>query len=174
MRSASVTGVANFSFSENRALVFVADGERQPRPFRQTQFGGIGPAFSPDGRWLAYATSESGRHEVFVQPFPGPGGKIPISTEGGNDIVWARSGRELFYRNGDKMMAVDSTTEPEFMAGNPRLIFERPHVLSTFGPQYDVTADGQRFLMIQAGEQARSLNVVLNWHQELLEKVPVK
>ena len=89
--------------------------------------------------------------------------------------MWARSGRELFYRNGDKMMAVDITAEPEFTAGNPRLIFERSGMLSSPRmQQYDVTPDGQHFLMIQQAEQARSLNVVLNWFQELLEKVPVK
>ena len=73
---------------------------------------------------LAYTSDESGRYEVYVQPFPGPGAKWKISTEDGNEPVWARNGREIFYRNGDKMMAVSVTTQPEFRASKPSLLFE--------------------------------------------------
>jgi len=75
--------------------------------------------FSPDGKCMAYISDESGRFEVYVQPYPGPGGKWQISTEGGVEPVWARNGRELFYRNGDQMMAVEITTDPIFSAGRP-------------------------------------------------------
>src|SRR5437762_6529613 len=80
--------------------------------------------FSPDGRWLAYASNETGRYEVYVQPFPGPGGKWQISTEGGREPAWARSARELFYRNGGKMMVADVLTQPTFTAARPRMLFE--------------------------------------------------
>ena len=94
------------------------EGERQPQPFLRTPFDEFAPMFSPDGRWLAYLSDESGRLEVYVQPYPGPGGKWQISTEGGAEPVWARDGQELFYRsiNGDRMMAVEITTDPTFSA----------------------------------------------------------
>ncbi len=90
--------------------VFPLEGERKPRPFLQTPFYDGGARFSPDGRWLAYVSDESGRFEIYVQPFPGPGGKWQISNGGGIEPVWAKNGRELFYRNGDRMMDVEITT----------------------------------------------------------------
>src|SRR5262245_50213828 len=92
-------------------------GAEKPKPLVQTN--SWGPQISPDGEWLAYASNESGTQQVYVQPFPGPGGKIQISTDAGNWPRWARNGRELFYRNGDKMMAVEIDTKPAFRAGRP-------------------------------------------------------
>lgn len=129
--------------------------------------------FSPDGRWLAYVSSESGRNEVYVQPFPGPGGKRQISTEGGRELLWPRDGRELFYRNGNQMMAVEVTTEPTFSAGIPRLIFEGRYWGTGARADYDVSSDSQRFLMIKEAEQGQAqINVVLNGFEELKRKVP--
>ena len=82
-------------------------GDRKAQPFLRTPFSETAPRFSPDGRWLAYVSDESGRYEIYVQPYPGPGGKWQISTEGGTEPVWNPNGRELFYRSGNKMMAVD-------------------------------------------------------------------
>ena len=101
---------------------------RKPQPFLRTPFNEEAPRFSPDGHWLAYISDESGRYEIYVQPYPGPGGKWQISTEGGTEPVWNRNGRELFYRSGDKMMAVDIATQPSFAAGKPRMLFEGPYV----------------------------------------------
>jgi eukaryotic-like serine/threonine-protein kinase len=84
------------------------------------QFNESAPQFSPDGRWLAYISDETGRYETYVQPYPVTGGKWPISTDGGTEPVWNRNGRELFYRSGNKMMAVDITTEPGFRVGKPQ------------------------------------------------------
>ncbi len=153
------------------------DGERQPRPFLQTPFGESEPKFSPDGKWLAYVSDESGRREIYVQPYPGPGGKRQISTDGGNEPVWARGSGELFYRNGNQMMAVEITTEPTFVAGTPRLLFEGTFQQSAGNlAAYDVTPDGQRFVMLQEGgpdsESLTQINVVLNWFEELKERVP--
>ena len=133
--------------------------------------------FSPDGNWLAYVSNESGSNEVYVQPYPGPGGKRQISTDGGAEPVWARDSGELFYRDGSQMIAVDITTEPTFSAGTPRLLFEGNYQVSTAViANYDITPDGQRFLMIQDGEEqegaATQINVVLNWFEELKQKVP--
>jgi serine/threonine protein kinase/Tol biopolymer transport system component len=147
------------------------------QPFLRTPFTEGAPRFSPDGHWLAYVSDESGRYEIYVQPYPGPGGKRQISTEGGTEPVWNRNGRELFYRNGNKMMAVDIATQPSFVAGKPRVLFEGPYLPTPATIQnYDVSPDGQRFLMLKSGEQAQTelaqINVVLNWFEELKQKVP--
>jgi eukaryotic-like serine/threonine-protein kinase len=152
-------------------------GDRKAEPFLRTRFNESAPRFSPDGRWLAYASDESGRQDIYVQPYPGPGGKWQISTDGGTEPVWNRNGRELFYRNGNKMMAVDIATQPGFAAGKPRVLFEGPYVPTVFtAPNYDVSPDGQRFLMLKPSEQEETapteINVVLNWFEELKRRVP--
>ena len=158
--------------------VLPLDGDREPRPFLQTSFEEGGAVFSPDGRWLAYVSDESGRYEIYAQPFPGPGGKRQISTDGGTEPLWARSGREMFYWSGNKMMAVDITTEPTFSAGTPRILFEKPFLRGgVFRANYDITPDGQRFVMTQAGlqqEDTTQINVVLNWFEELKQRVPTQ
>jgi serine/threonine-protein kinase len=133
--------------------------------------------FSPDGRWIAYVSDESGRPEIYVQPYPGPGGKWQISTDGGIEPVWNSNGRELFYRIGNRMMAVPVTSQPTFSAGRPTMLFEGEYLASIFplaGITYDVTRDGQRFLMVkeQAAPPAR-INVVVNWFEELKRLVPI-
>jgi eukaryotic-like serine/threonine-protein kinase len=152
--------------------------DRKTQPFLRTRFNESVPEFSPDGRWLAYISDESGRYEIYVQPFPGPGGKWQISTEGGSEPAWNRNGRELFYRNGDKMMAVDIATQPSFAAGKPHMLFEGRYVPTPISfPNYDVSPDGQHFLMLKPVDQAQAaptqINVVLNWFEELKQKVPV-
>jgi Tol biopolymer transport system component len=151
--------------------------DRKAQPFLRAPFNESVPRFSPDGRWLAYISNESGRYEVYVQPYPGPGGKWLISTEGGTEPAWNSSGRELFYRSGDKMMAVDIATHPSFTAGKPRVLFQgRYEPTPGTTPNYDVSPDGQRFLMLKPDEQEGSaptqINVVLNWFEELKRRVP--
>jgi Tol biopolymer transport system component len=153
-------------------------GDRKAQPFIRTPFNESVPRFSPDGRWLAYVSNESGRNEIYVQPYPGPGGKWQISTEGGTEPVWNPNGLELFYRNGDKMMAVDIATQPSFAAGKDRMLFEGPYEPAPItNPNYDVSPDGQRFLMLKPTEQAGAaptqIIVVQNWLEELKQKVPV-
>jgi eukaryotic-like serine/threonine-protein kinase len=151
--------------------------DRKTEPFLRTPADESAPRFSPDGRWLTYVSNESGRFEIYVQPYPGPGGKWQISTNGGTEPVWNPNGHELFYRNGDKMMAVDISSQPGFSAGKPRMLFEGHYLPTTVGqPDYDVSPDGQRFLMVKPTEQAQAaptqINVVLNWFEELKQKVP--
>jgi serine/threonine-protein kinase len=151
--------------------------DRKAQPFLQTPFNETAARFSPDGRWLAYVSDELGHYEVYVQAFPGPGGKYQISTDGGTEPMWNPKGGELFYRSGDKMMAVDIATQPSFSAGKPKVLFEghyQPTPLTL--PNYDVSPDGQRFLMLkpaEAGDGAPTqINVVLNWFEELKRRVP--
>ena len=158
-----------------------AEQGRKAQPFLATPVNELAARFSPDGHWLAYVSDESDRNEIYVQPYPGLGGKWQISTDGGNEPVWNPNGRELFYRNGDKMMAVDVTTQPTFSVSNRKMLFEGGYRLTAIGgvrgvghPHYDVSPDGQRFLMVKDIEAPAimQINVVLNWFEELKQKVP--
>jgi serine/threonine-protein kinase len=152
--------------------------DRKRQPVLQTPFQETAPKFSPDGRWMAYCSDElSGRSEVYVQPYPGPGGKWLISSEGGQEPVWNPNGRELFYRSGSKIMAVEVDTKSGFSAGTPRMRFEGAYLPTpVVVPNYDVSPDGQRFLMLKPAETQTSaptqINVVLNWFTELKQRVP--
>jgi Tol biopolymer transport system component len=152
--------------------------ERKPKVFLQTPFNETSPRFSPDGHWLAYVSNESGRNEVYVQPYPGPGGKYQISTDGGTEAVWNPNGREIFYRSGDKMMAVEVTTGSTFSIGQSKVLFQGPYLPTpTTFPNYDVSLDGRRFLMVKnAAGQGQSASaqivVVQNWIEELKRRVP--
>jgi hypothetical protein len=130
--------------------------------------------FSPDGRWIAYESSESGRREIYVRPYAEGGGKWQISRDGGRYVRWARSGRELFYLKDDgRLMVADVfVQEATFRSGTPPLLFKANPVLSNHSSDtpldipYDVTRDGLRFLFTErltsAGGQT-SLTIVLNW-----------
>jgi Tol biopolymer transport system component len=151
--------------------------DRKAQPFLRTPFNETTPRFSPDSHWLAYISDESGRFEVYVQPYPGPGGKWQISTEGGTEPIWNPNGRELFYRSSDKIMAVEITTQPSFSAGKSKAVVEGPYLPTPATlSNYDVSPDGQRFLMLKPSESAEAaptqINVVLNWFEELKQKVP--
>ncbi|MDA2924229.1 protein kinase [Acidobacteria bacterium AH-259-L09] len=155
--------------------VLSMEGEPTSQALLQTQFTESLPAISPDGRWMAYQSDESGRHEVYVTPFPGAGPKQQISMEGGAEPVWGPDGRELFYREGDKMMAVAVKTHPKFTAAKPKVLFEGRYTTNRIAANYDITPDGRRFLMIKVGEQESAptqINVVFNWFEELKRLVP--
>jgi serine/threonine-protein kinase len=146
------------------------EGDRTPTYLVSTPFNEQSPMISPDGRWLAYISEESGQDEVYVQPFPGGGERRQISTRGGMEPIWSQDGRELFYRNGDRMMAVAVETEPGFSAGVPRLLFEGRYILDSH-PRYGVSPDGQRFLLSRL-EGETQIKVVPNWFEELKDLVP--
>jgi serine/threonine-protein kinase len=154
--------------------VLPLEGDRKPRLFASTPFTEWGAHFSPDGRWIAYISDVSGRYEVYVRPYPGPGGQWQISTDGGEEPVWSRDGREIFYRNGVNWMAAGVKTTPQFSAEPPKLMFTGPYV-NVPGFSYDVAPDG-RFVLIKGAEETpvTHLNLVLNWFDELKRRVAAK
>ena len=154
--------------------VLPLEGERQAKPFLLTPYSEYRPYFSPDGHWLAYQSNQSGRYEIYVQAYPGPGAKVQISTEGGTEPIWAGNGRELFYRSGRKILVVPLIkTSPELIAGKPVQLFDGPYSSDAYRRGYDVTPDGQRFIMVMVpeGSAPRQINVIVNWFEELRRRV---
>ena len=150
-------------------------GDRKPFPIANTPFEERDGQFSPDGRWVAYRSNESGRFEVYVQPFPGPGGKSQVSTNGGTQPRWRRDGRELFYIAPDRtLMAVSIAVSPDgkdIKAGTPTALFPTRiaggPLPGTNNQQYVVSPDGRRFLInVAPDEGSTPITVVLNWHPE--------
>ena len=148
-------------------------GERKPFPFVQGKFNATQAEFSPNGRFVTYASNETGRSEVYVQTFPEPRGKWQISTDGGVEPAWSRDGKELFYRSQTRLMAADVKTDvSSFEAGIPKPLFEIPLLTASGGRNYYiVTADGQRFLFnsVSQGSEGSMINVVVNWPTALLK-----
>jgi Tol biopolymer transport system component len=132
--------------------------------------GGDGQV-APDGKWIAYQTLVSARYEIYVQPFPGPGRREPISTGGGESALWSPDGSELFFTTLDALMVADITTTPTFSAGPARVVFEGRYRESANGnTPYDISADGRRFLRVQQVQRDRAvthIDVVLNWLVEV-------
>jgi len=155
---------------EKRYLAYARiDGDRAPHELlRSAAFDHHSPALSPDGRWLAYVSDESGRAEVYVRPFPGPGGRAQLSIDGGTEPSWSPSGGEIFYRSGPAMMQARVRTQPTFAVGDVRRLFTGSFATSAITTNYDVARDGRSFVMIrpdQAGSQ--TVMVVLNWFANL-------
>jgi Tol biopolymer transport system component len=131
----------------------------------QTSFSESVATFSPDSRWVAYASDESGRNEVYVAPFPGPGGKWQVSADGGSWPRWRRDGREIFYMAPDNrlMVAAVEGQGSGFQISAVQALFETRARINQRA-MYDVTPDGQRFLINTIVEQAvQPITLVVNW-----------
>jgi serine/threonine-protein kinase len=155
------------------------DGERKPQPLLQGSFNESNPEISPDGRWLAYDSDESGRPEVYVRPFPDVNtGRWQISTGGGNNPLWNPNGRELLYfRSPGTLLAVRVEAGASFQAEAPQVVLQGPYVAPIGARHYSVSRDGRRFLMIknaatQGNAPPPQINVILNWFEELKRRVP--
>jgi Tol biopolymer transport system component len=149
------------------------EGRRQPRPWLQTSFREFAPFVSPDGRFIAYVSDESGRNEVYVRPVDGTG-KIKISDGGGVEPAWSQ--QSLLYRTGNKLVAVPFRATPDFSAGAPTVLLQGPYRIGgteDYPRNYEVSADGRRFLFIKPQPSnrppVRELQVITNWHA-LLER----
>ena len=152
---------------------------RRVTPFINSKASEGFPAISPDGRWMAYATDESGSYEVWVRPFPSGGGRWQISKEGGCSPIWSKDGRQLFYRMDDKFWAVDVRTEGEFSLGKPRLLFEKPGIMEgNPNRMWDLWPDGQGFLVVKPDESKSQpiteMILIQNWFEELKRLLPAK
>ena len=153
-----------------------------PMPFVATEHDETAATLSPDGDWFAYVSNLSGTPEVYVAPFPGPGGRVQVSNAGGVEPLWGPGGREIFYRSGDKMVAVAVETEPAFEVVAREVLFEAGPIRGTLpsryptNTRYDIPPDGQRFLMRgttdEMGSAEQQINIVLNWFEELKERAP--
>ena len=146
------------------------EGAPTARPFLNGPYGEWDGFFSPNGRLVAYTSIESGRLEVYVQPYPGPAGRQQVSTEGGNSPLWSRSGRELFYLNGEKMMVASVSGSREPVVGRPSVVFVGRYDYVGQVPNFDVTPDDQAFIMVRGDEGTvpwMQLNVTVNWFEEL-------
>jgi serine/threonine-protein kinase len=173
--------VAPSTGADVRQLVLT--GEHKTEPLVQTSFAEYSPKISPDGRWVAYQSNESGPFQIYVRPFPAvDDGRWQLSTSGGTRPVWARNGRELFYLDGSNLLTavpIDSSGST-LRPGNPTTLLDRPYYSGFNLGAYDVSLDGQRFLMIKEPPTTNrqsapaSINVVLNWFEELKQRVPVK
>jgi serine/threonine-protein kinase len=151
--------------------VLALDGEKALRPLLATPSLESDARLSPDGRWMAYDSNESGRLEVYVAPYPGPGGRSQISTNGGSDPAWSPDGRELYFQSGNKLMAAAIETTPELRAGVPKAFFEG------LFESFDVAPDGQRFVLARPAHPnlpPRPLVVVPGWLDDLARRVPAK
>jgi serine/threonine-protein kinase len=166
------------------------EGDHEWKPLLQEEYGELQPQISPDGQWMAYTSNESGKPEIYVRPFPDvDSGRWQVSTDGGVNPLWSPDGRELYYirdnNEGRMVMAVSAETEPTFKAGKPETLFQAPSIV--LGSMealniWDISPDGKRFIMMksllqtenESSEKARSkINIVVNWFEELKERVPV-
>ena len=146
-----------------------------PSPFLVTEFNEHAPRLSPDGQWVAYVSDQTGENRIYVQRFSEGGRVIPISTGPGTEAVWSRDGRELFYRDGNRMMSVAIELGPDLTVGRTSVVFEGSYALDIAGvgiPFYDVSLDGQQFLMVKPGETTDEIVLVQDWFSELERLVP--
>jgi eukaryotic-like serine/threonine-protein kinase len=138
-------------------LVSIND-EKEPRP-------------SPDSRWLAYVSNESGREEVYVRSMMPGGGRVPVSAEGGGEPLWAPQGLTLYYRFGNEVIEATLATTPSLRVVGRRVLFSGPYASDIFHPNYDVAPDGKSFLMVRPVDQSRGLVMVINWAREIRRRI---
>jgi len=150
-------------------------GEPRPRPVVSTFAYEGGAQFSPDAHWMAYASDESGQMQVYVRPFPGPDRRWQVSSRGGTQPLWSKNGKEIFYRAENKMMVVDVSGNVDLTLSQPRQLFDQRYVFQNISlANYDVSPDGQQFVMVKDETGSGRLNVVLNWTEELKRLVPTR
>jgi serine/threonine-protein kinase len=146
-------------------------GDTTTIPVVTTPFNERSPMLSSDGRWLAYTSNESGRDEVYVRSFPGTGGRWQVSNNGGSEPLWNPNGRELFFRLNDQFLSASVQTSPSFLAGSPRVLFSGRYLANNNHTNYDIDPEGRRFVVLKGGDEHADLVVVLNWFQELRQRV---
>ena len=148
--------------------ILSSDGSERSA-FANTAFDERAADFSPDVRYIVFTSDESGQSEVYVQPYPGPGRKELVSNDGGGEPRWSPRGNEIFYRRGDEMISVAVELTPALKLGQPQVLFRGDFEPTRSGHRnYDVTADAQRFVMVEAADEDETrIHVIVNWHEEL-------
>ena len=157
--------------------VIPLDGDGVESPVLDSEFAELNPEISPDGQWLAYTSNESGSFEIYVRPYPDiESGRWQVSVGGGVHPAWSRDGQELFYRTDDALMAVSIETQPSFEVGNPTVVFAGRYFMAAGDRTYEVSPDGESFLMIKDiaySESTARLIIVQNWLDEVERLVPI-
>jgi serine/threonine-protein kinase len=149
-------------------LSLALDSGATPTPWLASPSLERAPTFSPDDRWVAYSSDESGREEIYVRPFPGPGGRVPVSVGGGTEPAWSTDGHELYYRSGDSLLAVRVESRAAFrVVSPPRAILRGDYYAYPWARQYDVNPDGRHFLFLRFDTPVTDLTVVVNWVRRL-------
>jgi len=153
--------------------------EQELEMLLETSFDEHDGVLSPDDRWLAYVSDETGRDEVYVRPITGSGRRELVSPDGGTEPLWSPTGTELFYRSEDRMMAVAVSYRPDLTLAKPSMLFEGRYQTgapSFLGPNYDVSPDGKHFVMVREDETTANteIHVVLNWFEELTRLAPAE
>jgi dipeptidyl aminopeptidase/acylaminoacyl peptidase len=189
LRSASSVAPGAFAPGDRSTYIFVvhASGQtsadifslrlgrdRRIEPLVQRPANQWAARLSPDGKWLSYSSDESGRFEVYLEAVPSGHGRYQVSGDGGEEAVWSPAGRELFYRAGDRMMVVPVTGDPDAPVGSRRILFTGRYEQTAL-PQYDVSADGQRFVIVKPAVddlETRTLRVVDSSLHELTQRKP--
>ena len=166
-----------FDQGDSDLHILSMDGEFTSQPLLQTEFIERSSALSPDGRWIAYVSDETGRNEVYVRPFPNiDDDKIPISSDGGDEPLWGPDGRELFFLHqvddDAEILMVSVTAEPNFFAGTPEVLFTGEYLFGGARPNWDISPDGQRFLLMKQPVVQTSIAFVNNWFEELNRLAP--
>ena len=170
---------------DGKALLFRTDHPTNSRDIWLRQFSGDStpvalltgphddkePRASPDSRWLAYVSNESGREEVYVKALAPGGGRVPVSAGGGGEPLWAPVGLRIFYRVGDQVVEATIATTPTLQVTGRRVLFSGPYASDVFHPNYDVAPDGKSFLMVRPVDQSRGLVMVVNWARELRRRI---
>ena len=162
---------------DGRAIVYRADapnttrdiwllplsGERKAVPLLNTTYDEKQPRVSPDAKWLAYVSNESGREEVYVRPLMTAAGRVLVSAGGAGEPVWAPDARHLYYRTADRLIEATLTVGPSLGIASRRVVFSGPYASDVFHANYDVAPDGRSFLMIRPATSVQRLVMVVNW-----------
>ena len=166
------SSTGDLAFFDNASDIWIRRADGSVDRFLSSDANERTGRFSPDGKWLAYVSDETGEYQVYVVPYPGPGARQVVSVDGGLSPIWAPDGSELLYRRGGKVMAAATTYDPELAFDTPVELFEGPYTLDFMGHQrWDISPDGQRFLMVENSRDYRIV-VVQNWFEELERLVP--
>ena len=149
-------------------------GDTTTHPFVTTSFNELSARFSPDGKWVAYTSDESGITQVYVKPFPGPGPRVSVSIDGGENPVWSRDGRRLFYAKDQQMMVASVNPSPTFSVSGQRVFFEGDFISNPGHATYDVAPSGDEILVVKPVSGESQLIIAEGWKYELLARLKGK